>query len=328
MSVFYANKVKPIFLIASGGSVTTIGILLVTISPNYLVFSTGIILASLGAGIMPPAYFEYIGKVIRENKRDLVTIVVSTGGAPGLVMSALCAYQFLEEWQIAWFSFSLISLAMLFLNILLLPWRRIHPPKISPNTTNESIRELFPKNWKLLFGMSFFYGIALNIYYTFSVSFIKLELGIENFVHLFWALIGFSGILAFLVTAFLVGRLGVIATIFVSYLFLSVSFFILKLCNVNSVIISGFIFGIFSIVPNSACLVFANHIYKDRLSLGWGMTFISLSLGMTFGVAVAGNIAEQYDLDTAFMITAIFMLFLSAVLGVYAKLGRSSINHV
>ena len=327
VSVFYANKIRPIFLIVLGGSVTTIGIFLVTVSPNYLIFSAGIVLASLGAGIMPPAYFEYIGKVIREDKRDLVTIIVSTGGAPGLVMSAVCAYQFLEEWQIAWFSFSLISLGMLFLNIFLLPWGKIHTPKISPNILAESIRELFPKGWAMLFAMSFFYGIALNVYYTFSISFIDLELGIKSFAPLFWSLIGISGLVAFLVTALLVSKLGVIATISVSYLLLSISFFIFELWSVNSVIVSGFIFGIFSIVPNSACLVFANHIYKDRLSLGWGMTFISLSLGMAFGVAVAGNIAEQYDLSTTFKVTAVFMAFLSVVLGIYIKLRKGSANY-
>ena len=327
VSVFYANKIRPIFLIVFGGSVTTIGIFLVTISSNYLIFSAGIVLASLGAGIMPPAYFEYIGKVIREDKRDLVTIIVSTGGAPGLVMSAVCAYQFLEEWQIAWFSFSSISLAMLFLNIFLLPWGKIHTPKTSPNILAESIRELFPRGWAMLFAMSFFYGIALNIYYTFSILFIDLELGIKSFAPLFWSLIGVSGLVAFLVTALLVNKLGVIATISISYLLLSVSFFIFELWSVGSVIVSGFIFGIFSIVPNSACLVFANHIYKDRLSLGWGMTFISLSLGMAFGVAVAGNIAEQYDLITTFKVTAIFMAFLSVVLGIYVKLGKGSANY-
>ena len=322
VSVFYANKIRPIFLIVSGGGVVTIGISLVTVAPDYLFFSAGIVLASLGAGIMPPAYFEYIGKVIREDKRDLVTIIVSTGGAPGLVMSAICAYQFLEEWQVAWFSFSLISLVMLLLNIFLLPWGKIHTPKVLPNVLAEDIRELFPKGWIMLFAMSFFYGIALNIYYTFSISFIDLELGVKSFIYLFWSLVGISGLLAFLVTAFLVSRLGVIATIAVSYLFLSISFFIFELWDVNSVIISGFIFGIFSIVPNSACLVFANHIYNDRLSLGWGMTFISLSLGMAFGVAVAGNIAERYDIGTAFEVTAIFMTFLSAVLGIVAVLRR------
>ena len=319
VSVFCANKIRPIFLIVSGGGVVTTGISLVTVSSNYFTFSTGIVLASLGAGMMPPAYFEYIGKVVRENKRDLVTIIVSTGGAPGLVMSALCAYQFLEEWQLAWFSFSLISLVMLLLNIFLLPWRKIHTLKVSPNVLTEDMRELFPKGWIVLFAMSFFYGIALNVYYTFSISFIDLELGIKSFTYLFWSLVGGSGLLAFLVSAFLVSKLGVIATIAVSYLFLSVSFFIFELRDVNSVIISGFIFGIFSIVPNSACLVFANHIYNDRLSLGWGMTFISLSLGMAFGVAVAGNISERYDIGTAFEVTAIFMAFLSAVLGIYQQ---------
>ncbi|MCY4053017.1 MAG: MFS transporter [Hyphomicrobiales bacterium] len=327
VSVFYANKIRPIFLIVSGGGVVTIGISLVTVSPDYLSFSAGIVLASLGAGIMPPAYFEYIGKAVRENKRDLVTIIVSTGGAPGLVLSAVCAYQFLEEWQSAWFSFSLISLAMLLLNVFLLPWGKIHAPKVSPNILAEGIRELFPKGWAMLFAMSFFYGIALNVYYTFSVSFIDLELGVKSFTYLFWSLVGVSGLLAFLVTAFLISKLGVIATIAVSYLFLSISFFIFELWNVNSILISGVVFGVFSIVPNSACLVFANHIYNDRLSLGWGMTFISLSLGMAFGVAVAGNIAEQHGLGTAFEVTAIFMAFLSAVLWIYVKAGKGGANY-
>lgn len=328
VSVFYANKIRPIFLIVLGGSVTTIGIFLVTVSPNYLIFSAGIVLASLGAGIMPPAYFEYIGNIIKEDKRDLVTIVVSTGGAPGLVLSALCAYQFFENWQIAWFSFSLISLMMLSLNIFLLPWKKIHFQKDLSHVSFNVISKFFPKDWEVLFLMSFFYGVALNIYYTFSISFIDLELGAGDFVYFFWLLVGVSGILAFLVTAFLVNKIGVISTISVSYLFLSVSFFIFELWNENSIIISGFIFGIFSIVPNSACLVFANHIYERRLSLGWGMTFISLSLGMAFGVAIAGNIAEQYNFSVTFSVTAIFMAFLSVVLAVYAKLKGGSTNYV
>lgn len=328
VSVFYANKIRPIFLIVLGGSVTTIGIFLVTVSPNYLIFSAGIVLASLGAGIMPPAYFEYIGNIVKEDKRDLVTIVVSTGGAPGLVLSALCAYQFFENWQIAWFSFSLISLMMLSLNIFLLPWKKIHFQKDLSHISVNVISKFFPKDWEVLFLMSFFYGVALNIYYTFSISFIDLELDAGDFVYFFWLLVGVSGILAFLVTAFLVNKIGVIFTISVSYLFLSVSFFIFELWSENSIIISGFIFGIFSIVPNSACLVFANHIYERRLSLGWGMTFISLSLGMAFGVAIAGNIAEQYNFSVTFSVTAFFMAFLSVVLAVYAKLKGGSTNYV
>lgn len=326
MSVYLANKIRPIFLIALGAAATTAGIFLVTVSAGYLMFSAGIVLASLGAGIMPPAYWEYIGHVIREDKRDIVTIIVSTGGAPGLVLSALCAYLFLAEWQTAWLSFGFLSLTMLALNVTLLPWKKIHSRGTSPGRSDGSMNALFPKGWVMLFAMSFCYGMALNIYYTYSISFLDLELSIKNFAHLFWALVGISGLLAFLVTAFLVTRLGTVATIAISYLCLSASFFIFELWGINSIIISGLIFGIFSIVPNSACLVYANHIYSGRLSLGWGMTFISLSLGMASGVAIAGNIAETYDLSTTFWVTAVCMAALSVLLGSYRKWGP--VSHV
>ena len=78
--------------------------------------------------------------------------------------------------------------------------------------------------------------------------------------------------------------------------------------------------GIFSIVPNSACLIFANRIYSERFSLGWGVVFLTMSLGMTFGVSLAGFAADRFSIQNVFNVVALLLVVLSLGFSLIDKL--------
>ena len=128
---------------------------------------------------------------------------------------------------------------------------------------------------------------------------------------MFWLLIGLSGILAILVTSMLVAKIGVIRTICFSYAMLACAFLVIHAWGIGSILVSGFIFGIFSIVPNSACLIFANRIYNERFSLGWGVVFVTMSVGMTIGVTLAGFAADTFSIQNVFNVVSALLAILA-----------------
>ena len=306
-----AKRYRPILFILIGGMLTVLGMLLIATSKHYLAFSSGVILASFGAGIIPPAYFEIIGQLIDEEKQDLVTVCVSTSGTFGLAVCALAAHLIGTEWRLAWLLFSLVSLLVVLLNVMAVPWSNLPDNSTGVSVIPRKLSELLPDGWRTLFAMSSCYGAALSIYYTFSISYLRFELQRADITDMFWLLIGLSGILAILVTSMLVAKIGVIRTICFSYAMLACAFLVIHAWGIGSILVSGFIFGIFSIVPNSACLIFANRIYNERFSLGWGVVFVTMSVGMTIGVTLAGFAADTFSIQNVFNVVSALLAILA-----------------
>ena len=305
-SVLCANRLRPIYLIVLGSISMVLGILLVSIAETTLAFSVGIILTASGAGIIPPAYLEIIGNWIKKTERNFTTVLLNTSGAPGLAISAVCVYYYSDNWRSAWFFFFLFSLAIILINIHFIPWQKFSNNNIKP-VMLRNLSDLLPKGFVRLFLFSFVYGFVINIYYVFSVT--NLSYFSESFDYkiIFWFVVGISGIIA-AITNSVVERIGVYSALACSFLILSMVNVLLLTENFYYIIFSGFLFGIFSIVPNSACLIWSNQLYSTRLSLGWGVVFVNMSLGMALGPFLAGIVVDQLGFKLMFLSVSVLCL--------------------
>lgn len=319
-----ATAFRPNHLIAAAGVLTACGIATVAAAHVQWLFVVGIVVASFGAGIAPPGYLQVIGRQLRHGAQNRAIAILNTGGAPGLALAAATAFFFAGEWRATWLVFGVLCAMITVANVLTIPRPRAEAPAAAAGDTAGALgvlTRLLRPGAGYVIALSFVYGVILSIYYTFAVSMVAETIAHEDVRYLFWMLIGVFGLPAML-TARYVARLGADVVVALSFFVLGLAAFILQADAVWPIVMSALAFGVFSIVPNSACLIMSHGIYgADRPSLGWGVVFGAMSLGMTVAPALAGWVADRFGLSAMFQSLAAFALLSAAGVLVTRRFG-------
>ncbi len=309
ISSILAQRMRAIWMICISGIVTSLGCFLVFLSTAPSVLVVGIIMASACVGVAPPCEYRIIDEYLAPKWQNRAIACLNCGGTIGILAVGGLSYALPGSWQQIWLVFAGCALIVTILAVLILP---AESSTAGANETRQTIpaRSIYRPGVINLALLCVTYGFLLGCYYTYSAKLLSHDGGYgPTFQEWFWILVGASG----LITVFsgdLISRQGVKFVLMLAHA-LSASSCVLIVFFINdetAVVIAAVTFGIGSMIPGSALLIWSMQLYKGYPSIAFGVMFAFLSLGQASGSAISGFLSDTAGLSTAFLTSAVVIL--------------------
>lgn len=168
-------RIGPRLPVLAGGVCAVAGFALTAISPNLLVMTAGVALASASAGFAWTPFNSMTDKAVDDRFEKRTLSIVSTGTTFGIIGAGVLALVVVfagQSWRIAWWGFAVIALALVIVPPLLLPWEAIAGQKtdISMRSTGKrlSSADAIP-----LYGFALSFGATNGTYLSYWIEHIS-----------------------------------------------------------------------------------------------------------------------------------------------------------
>ncbi len=309
VSSILAHQVRPIWMICISGVVTSLGIFLVFIASTIPILILGIVLASACVGVAPPSEYRIIDAYLSPVWQNRAIASLNCGGTIGILAVGALSYSLPGTWQHIWLVFSGCALVVTVLAVFTLPVEKHANARVKARQKFE-IRSIYRPGVVNLFVLCVSYGVLLGCYYTYSAKLLSVNGGYTaEFQEWFWMLVGASG----LITVFsgdLITNKGIKYTLIIAHVLSASSCaLIVFLTDIEyAVNLAAVTFGIGSMIPGSALLIWSMRLFKSYPSIAFGVMFAFMSLGQAMGSAFAGYVSDTAGLNSAFLVSATMVL--------------------
>jgi predicted MFS family arabinose efflux permease len=112
MAQFLLHRRSPEVPVLSGLTPATVGLLVVTTSPDVTVLADGVFLAAASAGFAWTAFNDAVHRKIRDVNRPTALSEISTGTSVGITLAGVAAFAMVVpgfQWRICWALFAAAS---------------------------------------------------------------------------------------------------------------------------------------------------------------------------------------------------------------------------
>jgi MFS transporter, FSR family, fosmidomycin resistance protein len=295
---------------------TLVGLLLLSVAPNYLTVIVAAALVGAGSSIFHPESSR-VARLASGGQHGLAQSIFQVGGNAGSAAGPLLAAWVIIPYgrtSVAWFSLAaLIAIFVLwrigdwYLRHHALPWG-----KASAHGTPANLSPLSSKAaWALLILVAlvfskYFYLTSLSSYYTFYLI-SKFHLSIQTAqLHLFGFL--FAIALGTLVGGPIGDRIGRKRVIWVSILGVAPFTLMLPYVDLTWTAVLIFIIGLTIASAFSAIIVFAQELLPGRVGTVSGL-FFGLAFGIGgVGAAVLGKLADARGIEYVYSVCSFLPL--------------------
>jgi FSR family fosmidomycin resistance protein-like MFS transporter len=299
-----------------GMGFTLIGLLLLSVAPNYVTIILAAALVGTGSSIFHPESSR-VARLASGGQHGLAQSIFQVGGNTGTAVGPLLAAWIIIPYgrtSVAWFA--LAALVAIFVLWRIGDWYlRQHAPAAHKSGLRTAKNEPTPLTrkviWTLLILMTlvfskYFYLTSLSSYYTFYLI-SKFHLSIQSAqLHLF-------GFLFAIAAGTLVGgpigdRIGRKRVIWVSILGVSPFTILLPYVDLTWTAILVFIVGLTIASAFSAILVFAQELLPGRVGMVSG-SFFGLAFGIGgIGAALLGMLADAHGIEYVYRVCSFLPL--------------------
>ena len=273
LSSYLAGRAEPRSCVIVAGIVTTLGLAIVGIAANVLQVAIGVVLAGIGAGIYGPASIECIYVSLPSRRRIQALSAVNAGATPGLIITGLIAFALPSQWQLVWLVMASLAALVTLWNSKVIKSRILVERTLGPRIARaehaygpSTLSRVLSLDFAALCSTICVYGLLYKAYLTFAVDLLVSFGGLRfPYDRLFWVTLGVAGVPTIFVGP-LISRFGVrgILTMTIPVCGLSCAMLGLAPNSGPDVILSAALFGVSSIAPGSALLVWSLRIFCDR----------------------------------------------------------------
>lgn len=277
-----------------------IGLTLLMVSMNYMVFGVGIIILGYAAGIATAPYGSIIKEKITYGYQDRSNSWINTGIGLGLIIIGLIVFFFQECWRYSYLVFILLSLFITLINYTKLPFI-----EMSHLNYQLDVRHLFYGRKLVL--STLLLGIGTSAYWTYFQSYI-FQADFNELTSLFWVTLGIGGLLGGFAGQAL-EMFGIMRIHVFTGLMLALAN-VLLIITTNGIVIaaSTVLFGMIYVFSMGVYAFWSARIYVKYPSMGIIVTFISLAAGQFIGTFFSGFILEVSGFKGLFIIYSLLSL--------------------
>lgn len=319
---FLLDRRGPEFPVLTGLAAATIGMGIVTLTPNLAVLAAGVFLAASSAGFAWTPFNDAVHRKVRNADRATALSEISTGTAVGIALtgSISLAMALLEfNWRYCWAIFTAASALALLANWAAL--RQIDKaPDPTPDTEWSDLLQ-----WKALplFGVAFVFGITSAIYISFAPDQFARhgvpgvpDKSASSFVFISYGLFGLAG----LATSRVKDLLGLPWLLRVLLIASAVSLALVAMLSGRwaGLIPSAGLQGINVMMTSAVLAVWSERLFPAFPSLGFTATLLATAAGSVIGPAFAGWALDGLGAAPMFLGTAAIPL--AAAAGVRRRL--------
>jgi MFS transporter, FSR family, fosmidomycin resistance protein len=299
-----------------GMGFTLVGLLLLSVAPNYLTVIVAAALVGAGSSIFHPESSR-VARLASGGQHGLAQSIFQVGGNAGSAVGPLLAAWVIIPYgrtSVAWFS--LAALVAIFVLWRIGDWYlRHHALSWGKSTAHGTPAELSPLSrkaaWALLILVAlvfskYFYLTSLSSYYTFYLI-SKFHLSIQTAqLHLFGFL--FAIALGTLIGGAIGDRIGRKRVIWVSILGVAPFTLVLPYVDLMWTAVLVFIIGLTIASAFSAILVFAQELLPGRVGTVSGL-FFGLAFGIGgVGAALLGKLADARGIEYVYSVCSFLPL--------------------
>ncbi|MDQ0208688.1 MFS transporter [Alkalicoccobacillus murimartini] len=306
-SAYLIQKFGQLRVIQYAGISAVIGLLGISLSPNFYLLLGSTFIAGLGSGWGSPAFAQVASQNIVSKDRDKGNTWINSGTSFGIIISGPVALLFTEHWRLSFLFFASVTLAVLLWNSYSIP---NHIPTPKSNEKKSTLWDWFNslKKAKYLLMASLIIGISSSIFWTFSRSLLSVVHSMSNFESvIFWIVMGVSGVIGG-VTGGTINKLGLPLSYRLTLVLMMISISIITLSYDLAIYTSAILFGITYIFMTGILIVWATRIYIKLPSLGVSMSFLFLGIGQSIGSFVAGQSIDALSYPITFVIFSLIGL--------------------
>lgn len=307
-----APRTGPRAVIVLAGAVATLGLTLVATATSGPMLAAGVLIAGTSTGLASPPMGDAVSARIPETKQGAANSWINAGTSIGVIISAPIALSAAGNWRLAWAAFAAVALATMLWNAAAMPGRAASPWRNHATPRPARRPRILDRHALPLIVSAFAMGFASAVYWTFARDLLIAAGGMSAHTSmLFWTAIGAAGI-----AGGLAGRLvqhhGLAPVLRTSLASFGIAIAALPLMPGNTpyAFASAALFGAGYIMLTGIYLVWSVAVFKNQPSLGIGLSFMMIAVGQTVGSPVAGAIASNTSMATAF-----YILGLAGVIG-------------
>lgn len=285
------------------GSVATVGIALVALSPSALVLAVGVLVAGSSTGIASPPLAAAVARWVVEPARDTAQTVVNAGTGIGVLVSGPVALVLFDRWRLAWGLFAVLT-------ALVTLWVARAVPAGGPQAPDEGHTPglRVPGAVRLALA-SFALGLASIAVWTFGQDLVRSGGGAGWLAPAVWTVVGGAGIAGALAGP-VVDRLGVRTSWILLMVLLAAGTAGLAAGAGDPVValLAGAGFGGAYIALSGVLLVWATRTYPGRPVRGVGLAFFMIAAGQALGAPLVGLGADLTSLPGVCYLAALAAL--------------------
>lgn len=299
-----AERVGPRLLVATGCAAATVGTTLIGLAPNVPILATGLILAGTSAGWVWAPFSDAVDQMLPPDQRQRVLAILPAGTAFAVVIAgplAIIAHG--SAWRWAWLIFAVGALIATVYNLRVItaevPHQRSRPAGVD-------IRWLLRPAAAPLYLTALSYGIVGSVYWLLAVEAVAAGGGMgQHTAAVFWTLMGAAGTVA-IFSGPMFARLSLATVQRLLFIALAVAIALLGVAPgmLVAVWMSALLYGPAFMAVSGLLAVWSYRVYPERPTTGFSATVFFLGIGTIIAPAIAGAIVDQYDLRTAFLLTA------------------------
>ena len=292
-------KTGPKYMIMLASVLVILGLFMISISPNALTLSLGVLLAGASSGLISPPYGYAISLWIKWEQQGKANTWINSGTSLGLVFTGITAMLVFIDWRTTYLIYGVIAILITVWNFFVIPSLK-HSLKIYPGSLN--ILDISAS--KRIIMASTILGFSTAPFWTFSKSYVQQTDHYSPIaLSIFWILIGVAGIFGG-ISGHIIDQYGIQFAYFFGVILMSVASILLALTPIVWIVpfLSSLIFGVSYIFITGVLLVWGVKIFVKNASLGIGIPFLMLAVGQVLGSMVAGPFIEDLGYTMPFII--------------------------
>lgn len=293
-----------------GGFAATVGMLIISMADSVLLLACGVVIAGASPGLAYPPISDAVIMAIDRERRNRAYAWINCGTGFGVAIAAPFALWAGDSWRLAWLFFAFLAACATLLNSRIMPNYRFGERHTNlPRLSKDWFWKL--KSRRLLIA-AILYGLGTSVYWTFSVNLLVTNGALSMDVALaFWVCIGLAGLTGGL-AANIVSYLNLKNTFILGVVACAVAVALLPVVRGSFLVMtSGAVFGATFIIVTAVFGIWSMHVFKDRPSAGFGLTFLLISIGQLIGPVGAGFLAEVIGMPMVFWLSALLLVGIS-----------------
>ncbi|WP_138419766.1 MFS transporter [Aquibacillus sediminis] len=304
VSTVITTKEGPRSMILLAGLSASVGLLLMSSTPNVWILALGVLLAGGSTGLVSPPYGAAIALWIKETKQGKANTWINSGTSFGIVLSGVGAHFLTSDWRMTYLIYAVLTFLVLVWNFRAIPRDGMNS-NVQFDKGNLSIRGI--KGSVPLILASLILGISTAPFWTFSRSFIEVVGNYSEWqLSGFWVVIGLFGVLGGF-SGSLIDRWGLSFTYKLGSLSIASASIILSITSGSWFLsyVSAGLFGSSYIFLTGVLLVWGIRVFITNASLGIGIPFLLLAMGQVIGASLAGMFISTWGYAATFILYGI-----------------------
>lgn len=301
----FSSWIKPRTSLLWGGLCAVVGMSIIASSQSVFWLAIGVCIAGISPGLAYTPFSSIIVNLVSPSEQKSVYSIINSGTSLGVMISGPIALFMGNNWRFAWVFFALFGLVSTTWCVKLIPQSLVDH---TPTSEKLNFKTLFQT---IDFGVLFLIlliGISTSIYWTYAVDLVtQNQINTKGWIsdsktlgQLFWMLVGIAGF-AGIFAGRIVDHLGSVKALIVFQICLAFAMACLPATRqLEWVIVSGLLFGAFFVLMAGNLGIWSIELYPKHSTLGFGLTFLTLSFGQFTGPFLVGLMDDSIHLKTLF----------------------------